>query len=502
MYRILFYPLRKRKHYCDYLWLRTSLHRDGRLEPCGCATSHQPPVAPAGSIHAAWNSPRFTTTRRHLLDRTSGSNGWPYEESRSGFDCCTPCPVASEQRHLPLINYYSLLWRVMRRWPKNGPLIRRKLRNLDRLLREARRGATEISAYPVCANIDPANVCNLRCPECNVGAREHPHDPGFMTLERFQHALDEIGPYLLYLELFRYGEPLMNRDLPEMIEYAERRWQVFVAVSTNLALRPSDSYLERLVRSGLSEIIVAADDVDQDRYERYRRRGRVERVKENVRRLVRIRKALGSRTPFVRWQVLTFNFNEHRRRPIKQAVRRLGVDAVTFRKAYLSPRNYALRPVGLLRGERRNRKAQVRNASLHHRRTGGIDQMTLTVELEQSAFAEDLVPGADGVGIYLGVKLANREQCEIGDFDRLALDRVLRAGERIVITKDIVIPSRRGGQEVAFLKLDLVFENRYWFEQHPRIQSRPFFAPVDATTAGSTGEDLSRGPNGPSRPSA
>jgi hypothetical protein len=160
---------------------------------------------------------------------------------------------------------------------------------------------------------------------------------------------------------------------------------------------------------------------------------------------------------------------------------------VTFRKAYLSPRNYALRPVGLLRGERRHRKAQVVNASLHHRRIEGIDHTTLIVEVEQSAFEEDLVPGADGDGIRVGVKLANRERCEIGDFDRIALDRTLRPGERTVVGKDVVIPSRRGGQEVAFLKLDLVFENRYWFEQHPRIQSRPFFAPVNGDSVGPTG---------------
>ncbi|NEV60545.1 hypothetical protein [Thiorhodococcus minor] len=85
-------------------------------------------------------------------------------------------------------------------------------------------------------SIDISGLCNLRCLSCPQGNLAERPPTGFMGLETYEailsKLLDEL-PFLGSVQLYTWGEPLLNRQLPEIIA-ATRAAQVMTAISTNL----------------------------------------------------------------------------------------------------------------------------------------------------------------------------------------------------------------------------------------------------------------------------
>ncbi len=88
--------------------------------------------------------------------------------------------------------------------------------------------------YPT---IEIAGVCNLKCASCNLGSfMGVPRKTGMMKFDGFKEIFDKMRaeiPIFPSLSLFCWGEPLLNRDLPAMIRYAQD-CGVAVELSTNL----------------------------------------------------------------------------------------------------------------------------------------------------------------------------------------------------------------------------------------------------------------------------
>ncbi len=88
--------------------------------------------------------------------------------------------------------------------------------------------------------IDVSGACNLRCISCPRGGRRRPHPPaGFMEPSTFERVLDKIleeDPFVGSVQLYQWGEPLLNPRLDEIIGIANRRG-VPCAISSNLNAR-------------------------------------------------------------------------------------------------------------------------------------------------------------------------------------------------------------------------------------------------------------------------
>jgi hypothetical protein len=157
-----------------------------------------------------------------------------------------------------------------------------------------------------------------------------------MDFDWYTRVLDELGPYLFFLNLYNWGEPLLHKQLPEMIAYA-KRWDIRVIASSNLSLPLEREYLERLVRSGLDKLKVGMEGTNQEEYARYRIRGSFDLVTGNMRTIQEIKQALGLRTPKV---VIGFHVFEHNQNSIEEA-RRLhrewGADGISFAASFVSP---------------------------------------------------------------------------------------------------------------------------------------------------------------------
>ena len=209
---------------------------------------------------------------------------------------------------------------------KNPNLTPRRLFNALLNRAEMRLGRTRLLSRPYKLTIDVSNKCNLRCPFCPTGRREDGRAMGNISIEAFTSMIDELAPYAFSLDLFDWGEPFFNPDLPHLIGYAHRKGLV-TTISSNLSFKLGDDRIAAIIRSGLTYMTASVDGADQQSYEIYRRGGKFDLVVENLRAFVRLKRELGSETPHITWQYLVFAPNEDRVEDARELAREIGLDA-------------------------------------------------------------------------------------------------------------------------------------------------------------------------------
>jgi MoaA/NifB/PqqE/SkfB family radical SAM enzyme len=149
--------------------------------------------------------------------------------------------------------------------------------NLNWGLDGYRAGHTE-GFLPSVYIVEPSSSCNLSCVMCPNSLLE---DHGVMPMSLFTRVIDEIGPSAKAILLYRMGEPLLNRHLPEMIAYAKQRTSANLILSTNATLLEGRT-AELIVDSGLDEIILCIDGATAETHEAIRKGSSFARVRKNV----------------------------------------------------------------------------------------------------------------------------------------------------------------------------------------------------------------------------
>lgn len=184
---------------------------------------------------------------------------------------------------------------------------------------------------PVSISFEPTTSCNLRCPECPSGLRAFTRPIGMLKKNFFKETIDQLHKELLYLVFYFQGEPYLNPDFLEMVKYASSK-KIYTATSTN-AHYLNDDNAKRTIESGLDRLIISIDGTTQDVYEQYRVGGRLANVLEGTRNIVKWKKELKSKTPFIVFQFLVVKPNEHQIEEVKKLGKDIGVDGVWFKTA-------------------------------------------------------------------------------------------------------------------------------------------------------------------------
>ncbi len=175
--------------------------------------------------------------------------------------------------------------------------------------------------------IEPTNICNLRCPMCPSGNGTLKRAKGYMDFELYKKVIDEVSEYAFMLILWNQGEPFLNKDMVKMIKYAHSK-RLYTLVSTNANILPP---AEEIVDSGLDRLIVSLDGASQETYNQYRINGEIDKVKENVRKLVEAKKKKKSIFPKILWQFIVMKHNEHEIESIRNLAKELGVDSLSLK---------------------------------------------------------------------------------------------------------------------------------------------------------------------------
>ena len=159
--------------------------------------------------------------------------------------------------------------------------------------------------FPIHLDLESTSYCNLRCPFCAAthdtwgGGRK-----GYLELALYRRLIDEGAEHgLCSVKLSLRGEPLLHRDLVEMVRYAKQRGVLDIYFNTNgLLLTPEIS--RQLIAAGLDRISVSIEGTTREEYERYRVGSDFDRVRENLRALRELRERAGSRFPAIRVQTV------------------------------------------------------------------------------------------------------------------------------------------------------------------------------------------------------
>jgi len=185
-----------------------------------------------------------------------------------------------------------------------------------------------IPAYPTLFQIEPTNLCNLRCPMCHVADDGRPRRS--MTFEEYKKVIDEIGDFTLLLQLWGWGEPFMNPDFCRMIRYAKAKGMQIIT-STNGHFFKSERDVDELIDSELDVLMFALDGLNAETYEKYRRRGDFDNVMNALKLLIRRKKQRNASFPLINLRMLVTRDNEGQADQMIRFGKEIGADLLTFK---------------------------------------------------------------------------------------------------------------------------------------------------------------------------
>jgi len=178
-----------------------------------------------------------------------------------------------------------------------------KLGRMGRIYLAYRRRQAVLRHLPLRLWIETASCCNLRCVMCpnkDVAANLK----GLMRLELFQKIIDQARHFAIDINLHHRGEPLMNPALFDMIRYAK-------AAGLNVRFHTNGTLLDeararRLLEAGPDLVSFSFDGFTKETYERARVGAVFEHTRDNILRLVALRRELGLKKPYVVIEKINF----------------------------------------------------------------------------------------------------------------------------------------------------------------------------------------------------
>jgi len=188
-----------------------------------------------------------------------------------------------------------------------------------------------VPALPYKLQVEPSSRCNLKCPLCPCGRGDLNRPSCDLPLAEFQSLIDDMEDYLLFLIMWGWGEPFMNRDLPAMLRYVSERG-IQTVTSTNCHFLQDQDFVADILRSGLTWLIVAVDSTSIKNYEHYRQDGNAGRVLSGVEQLVALKRKIGSPTK-INLRMVVMRQNEMDIDRNRDYARSLGVDLFTVKTA-------------------------------------------------------------------------------------------------------------------------------------------------------------------------
>jgi hypothetical protein len=333
--------------------------------------------------------------------------------------------------------------------------------------------------------LEPTIACNLDCfqsvcaPRTGIAASR---ERKFFPLDEFRSLLDDIGPGLVRLDFFNYGEPFVHPQALDMIEHVKKNHpHIYLYTSTN-GLLLDDERAARLAASAIDEVTFSVDGADQRTYGRYRQGGDFHKLLKSMSALVREKKRLGREVPFINWRYILFRWNDSawQMGKARRLAERIGVDRLTWEitdhPAGAASRKYR---AGSAAWKRIRHEiwdsSQIGSALKNRRFHAGIRSRTkrilarvgqparLDVEVRNRGGASWLVETHSGRRLVrVGAQLHDsmRKLLEL-NYARAFLPRRLEMGGQAAVTIELPALEHRGEY---WLKLDMVSEGVDWFE--------------------------------------
>lgn len=170
--------------------------------------------------------------------------------------------------------------------------------------------------------------CNCRCVMCDIWQREDSSELRAASLERHRDSLISLGVQWVVLT---GGEPLLNRDLPAIIEFFRTLGIRITLLSTGLLLRSKAA----LIAEGINEVILSIDGPS----EIHNAIRRIPRAFETIARGIETLRALNPDIPINCRTTIQKQNHTHLRATVT-AAHNLGLNSISFLPADVSSSSF------------------------------------------------------------------------------------------------------------------------------------------------------------------
>jgi radical SAM protein with 4Fe4S-binding SPASM domain len=158
----------------------------------------------------------------------------------------------------------------------------------------------EAREFPMMCVLSFVYVCNAKCPNCpytNSGIRTDYQDRPLMNEDTFKIIADQCGEYGAWIRISGGGEPMLHPKAVKLMEYA-KKVGAKVGLITN-GSRFTEVSSRRLLAAQIDMIEFSVDAADPQTYERVRRGLDWKTLLRNVKRMVKLRNKLKSKTKII-----------------------------------------------------------------------------------------------------------------------------------------------------------------------------------------------------------
>jgi radical SAM protein with 4Fe4S-binding SPASM domain len=190
---------------------------------------------------------------------------------------------------------------------------------------------SRVYGQPKHAQIEITTHCNFHCPMCSRTVWDNHNflkNPKHMSLQDFKKIVLKL-PYCESINLQGAGESLLNPDLVNMVRFCKKN-NIRTYLITNASVL-SEQLSRNLILSGLSEIYFSLDSADAKSFRKIRVGAEFSKVIHNIKRFVKLKSQLNSKTPFIGVRVSVFKENIYEIPRILELVNHLGIRHVTLK---------------------------------------------------------------------------------------------------------------------------------------------------------------------------
>lgn len=208
--------------------------------------------------------------------------------------------------------------------------------NRQALLRNYLDQALKLEGLPHRLMIEPANICDLRCPLCPTGNGTLERAKGLLSFDNFLRAVKPLQHVLDEIIFWNYGEPFLNPVLGTMFRYA-RDCGIRTSCSTN-GLPLHQKYpigIAALLDQPPDTLIISIDGATNESHAQYRVGSRLDRLLVGLEHLLAERSRRALVAPTVELQFIVMKHNEHELNEIRRIAAQIGVDKLSIKSVNL-----------------------------------------------------------------------------------------------------------------------------------------------------------------------
>lgn len=160
---------------------------------------------------------------------------------------------------------------------------------------------------PLVLNIEPTNDCNSHCFYCPRKKTVGTQGINYLAMDDFKKIIDQIHTKkLIMLNLHKDGEPLLHKDLPQMVAYAKQKDAAQVIHLNTNGILINSKIGRGIIKKGIDDITISVDAALEKTYYRFKKMKGLHKLEEDIKEIIEYRDKINSRTN-IRLKIMEFD---------------------------------------------------------------------------------------------------------------------------------------------------------------------------------------------------